>query len=58
MPRNAARLDRDSGPYVVETERQQMLQGIDDLEKEGFRRVYRLISVEELEAATVVREPL
>jgi len=56
--RNAARLDRDCGPYVVETQRRQMLRGIDDLEKEGFLRVYRLTSVEELEAATVVREPL
>jgi predicted kinase len=56
--RNAVRLDRDCGPYVVETQRRQMLRGIDDLEKEGFQRVYRLTSVEELDAATVVREPL
>jgi predicted kinase len=56
--RNAARPERDCGPYVVETQRRQMLRGLDDLEEEGFRRVYRLTSVEEVEAATVAREPL
>jgi predicted kinase len=56
--RNAARLDRDCGPYVVDTQRQQMLRGMKDLEKEGFRRIYRLTSVEELDTAAVVREPL
>jgi hypothetical protein len=35
-----------------------MLRGIDDLEKEGFRRTYRLTSVAEVEAAFVVREAL
>jgi hypothetical protein len=29
-----------------------------DLEKEGFRKAYVLSSVEEVDAATVVREPL
>ena len=43
---------------VVETQRRQMLRGINDLETEGFRRVYRLTSVEELKAATVVQGPL
>jgi protein phosphatase len=56
--RNATRPDRQFGPYVVRTQRQQMHRGMRDLEREGFRQVYRLNTVEELDAATVVREPL
>ena len=46
------------GPHVVRDQMQQMRRGIAALESEGFRRVYRLSSVAEVDAATVVREPL
>lgn len=56
--RNRARPDRDWNPYLAGTQRQQLLRGMQGLEKEGFRKVYVLNSVEEVDAATVVREPL
>ena len=46
------------GPHVVRDQMQQMRRGITALEDEGFRGVYRLSSVEDVDAATVVREPL
>ena len=58
LERDAARLERQRGPYVVQTQHQQMHRGMPDLQKEGFRKVYRLSSVEEVDAATVIREPL
>ena len=56
--RNRSRTDRDSNPYLASTQRQQFLRGMKDLEKEGFRKTYLLSSVEEVDAASVVREPL
>jgi protein phosphatase len=56
--RNRSRTDRDWNPYLASTQRQQFLRGMKDLEKEGFRKVHVLSSVEEVEAATVAREPL
>ena len=56
--RNRARTDRDWNPYLASTQRQQFLRGMEELQKEGFRSVYRLGSVKEVDATTVVREPL
>jgi protein phosphatase len=56
--RNRARPDRDWNPYLAGTQRQQFLRGMQGLQKEGFREVYVLSSVQEVEAAAVVREPL
>ena len=56
--RNRSRPDRDWNPYLAGTQRQQLLRGMKDLEREGFRKTYALRSVGEVEAATVVREPL
>ena len=56
--RNESRTDREWNPYLASTQRQQFMRGMKDLVKEGFRQVYRLTSVEEVDAATVVREPL
>jgi protein phosphatase len=56
--RNRDRGDRDMTPHVVRDQVQQMRRGIAHLEREGFRRVYRLGSVDDVDAATVVREPL
>jgi protein phosphatase len=56
--RNGGRSDRQFGPHVVRQQRQQMHRGLRDLQRQGFRHVYRLNSVEEVDAATVSREPL
>ena len=56
--RNRSRTDRDWNPYLASTQRRQFLRGMKDLEQEGFRKTYLLSSVEEVDAATVVREPL
>jgi protein phosphatase len=56
--RNRSRTDRDWNPYLASTQRQQFLRGMNDLQREGFRAVYRLSSVEDVDVATVVREPL
>ena len=56
--RNRSRTDRDWNPYLASTQRQQFLRGMKDLEKEGFRKVHVLSSIEEVDAATIAREPL
>jgi len=56
--RNRSRVDREWNPYLAGTQRQQFLRGTKDLEKEGFRKVYTLSSVQEVDAAVVAREPL
>ncbi len=56
--RNRSRTDRDWNPYLAGTQRQQFLRGMKDLHNEGFREVYRLTSVEEADAVSVLREPL
>src|SRR5262249_33026331 len=56
--RNRSRTDRDWNPYLAGSQRQQFLRGMKDLETEGLRAVYRLTSVDEVAASTVVREPL
>jgi protein phosphatase len=56
--RNRGRPDRDWNPYLAGIQRQQLLRGVQALQKEGFRKVYVLDSVEEVDAATVIREPL
>jgi len=56
--RNAARPDRAFGPHVVQRQYQQMLQSLKDLEREGFRYIYTLDSVEAVEQAQIVQEPM
>ena len=56
--RNVARADRDFGVHVIRRQRNDLRRSLRFLEKEGFRRVHVLRSVEEVEAATVRREPL
>ncbi|MGW7428880.1 polynucleotide kinase-phosphatase [Streptomyces sp. NPDC054861] len=55
--RNAARPDRaDMGRHVVQRHRRELRRSLRGLEREGFRKVHVLRSVEEVEAAEVVRE--
>ncbi len=56
--RNAARADRDFGPGVVKRHHDQLRRSLRGLEREGFRQVHVLHGVDEIAAATVVRERL
>jgi protein phosphatase len=56
--RNRNRPDRDFGPHVIRQQRQQLRRSLRMLEREGFRHVYVLNSPEEVEAATIERQPL
>ena len=56
--RNQSRPDRDFGPHVVRNHARSLRQSLRGLEREGFRHVFVLRSLEQVEAATVVREPL
>ncbi len=56
--RNIDRPDRSFGPHVVRNQRQQLRRSLGHLQREGFRHVTVLRSVEEADTATVRREPL
>ena len=56
--RNEAREDRQFGPHVIRNQRSQLRRSIRTLRKEGFRQIYVLKSVEEVEAVNITREPL
>lgn len=56
--RNRSRPDRAFGPHVIRQQAQQLRRSLRSLEREGFRHVFVLSSPEEVEAATVRREPL
>jgi len=58
IDRNAARADRDFGDHVVKRQARELRRSLKSLEREGFRTVHVLRSVEEIEAAAVVREKL
>jgi protein phosphatase len=56
--RNRSRPNRDFGPHVVRQQRSQLKSSLKGLQREGFRRVWVLRSVEEIERAEVRRAPL
>ena len=56
--RNQTRPDRDFGPHVVRNHVKSLRQSLRGLDREGFRYAFVLHSPEEVEAATVTREPL
>jgi protein phosphatase len=56
--RNQGRDDRQFGPHVVAQQRSQLRRSLRGLKREGFRHVFILDSVEEIEAAAVERVPL
>ena len=58
LERNQSRPDRNFGPHVVRNHAKSLRQSLRGLTREGFRHVFTLRSVEEVEAATVTREPL
>ncbi len=56
--RNKERPDRTFGAHVLRQQMQQLRGSIRKLEREGFRHVFILDSLEDIEAATIRREPL
>ena len=58
LRRNQSRADRAFGPHVVRNHIKSLRQSLRGLEREGFRHVFVIRSVEEAAAATVTLEPL
>ncbi|HET7234148.1 MAG TPA: polynucleotide kinase-phosphatase [Longimicrobium sp.] len=56
--RNRARADRQVPPHVIPQQHAQLRRSLRDLRREGFRHVWVLRSAEEVDTATLVREPL
>ena len=56
--RNQNRPDRDFGPHVVRQQTSQLRQSLRNLQREGFRHIHLLNSLEQVEAAEFIREPL
>ncbi|MEV6430288.1 polynucleotide kinase-phosphatase [Nocardia sp. NPDC051463] len=57
LDRNALRADRAHlGRHVVTRQQRELRRGLRGLEREGFRKVYVLHGVEEVESATIVDE--
>jgi protein phosphatase len=56
--RNQSRADRSFGPHVIRQQAQQLHRSLRALEREGFRHVLVLKSLEEIETATFERQPL
>src|SRR5258706_4005569 len=56
--RNRSRADRDFGPHVVRNQTQDLRRSLRGLEREGFRHIHILKSPEEIDAATIERQPL
>ena len=58
IERNKARSDRAFGGQVVQRMVSEMRRGLGSLQREGFRQVWKMTSVENIEAATIARQPL
>ena len=56
--RNKSRSDRNFGPHVIRQQTQQLHRSLRGLEREGFRHVHVLRSLEEIEEAVIERQPL
>ncbi|MDR5700211.1 polynucleotide kinase-phosphatase [Agromyces aerolatus] len=58
IDRTEARADRAFGVGVIKRQQDALRRSMRGLGREGFRRIHILGGVEEIEAATIVREPL
>ena len=56
--RNATRPDRDFGDHVLRNQRSALRRSINSMHREGFRKVFVLRGVDEIDRAEVVREQL
>ncbi len=58
LDRNRSRPDRNFGPHVVRNQTRDLRKSLRGLEREGFRHVHILGSMEEIDSATIERQPL
>jgi protein phosphatase len=58
IERNKTRPDRAFGGQVVQRMVSEVRRGLGGLQREGFRQVWKLTSVESIDTATVTRQPL
>jgi protein phosphatase len=58
LARNAARTDRSVPDHAVRRQDAQLRKALRGLRSEGFRAVHHLVGTEQIDAATIVREPL
>lgn len=58
IERHKARADRDFGLHVIRQQNQNLRRSISGLQKEGFRHVFILDSIEDIEAVNIERQPL
>ncbi len=56
--RNRNRQDRAFGPHVIRQQKSQLRRALKGLKREGFRHVFVLDSVDEVESAVIERVPL
>jgi protein phosphatase len=56
--RNSDRLDRNFGSHVVRRQSQNLKRSLSHLQREGFRHIHILNSLEDVEAALIERQPL
>ena len=56
--RNASRPERDFGAHVLRNQRSQLRRSMKGLRREGFHKVFFLDGVDEIDAATIERQPL
>lgn len=56
--RNRGRDDRSFGSHVIRQQKTQLRRSLKALKREGFRHIFVMESVEEVEAATIERVPL
>lgn len=56
--RNESRPDRNFGPHVIGNHCREVRRSVKQLKQEGFRYVYELAGVEDIDEAVVVRRPM
>lgn len=56
--RNQNRPNRQFGSHVVRNHTRSLKRSLGNLKQEGFRYIYKLSSIEEIEAVEIVRQPL
>jgi protein phosphatase len=58
LERHGARDDRNFGAHVIRQQLQNLRRSARGLQKEGFRHVFNLDSIEQIESVEIVRQPL
>ena len=56
--RNKTRPDRHFGPHVIRQQAQQMRRSLRGLAREGFRHIFTLSSLDDVEGVSIERQPL